>query len=143
MALTSAIERAERGDHRIVNAPVAANAVMYQGALLAFNATGFITNAADTANFKFAGIAMEDVDNTGGADGALNIELIYVTTVFIPLATATQASVGLEAWATGSDTIVTVAPVNINSMGLVTEYDSGAVGKQSIKGVWVETSIRR
>lgn len=143
MALTASIERPERGNHRIVNAPVAANAVIFQGALLAFNATGFVTNAADTVNFKFAGIAMEDIDATGKADGYYSIEIIYVTTVFIPLVTATQASVGLEAWATGSNTIVTAAPVNINSMGLVTEYDSGAVGKQSIKGVWVETSIRR
>jgi len=143
MALTKSVERPSRGDSRIVNAPVAANAVIFQGAMLAFNATGFVTNAADTASFKYAGLAMEDVDNTGGADGALTIELIYENTVFIPLASATQAAVGAEAWATDSDTIVLVAPVNIKSMGLVIEYDSGAVGKQSQKGVWIETSIRR
>lgn len=51
--------------------PVAADAVIYDGAILMVNAGGFVLPADDAtgAGLSIAGIAFCNVDNTGGADG--------------------------------------------------------------------------
>lgn len=48
---------------------VAASTKIYGGSLACLNATGYAVPGADTASFKFAGVAQEQKDNTGGADG--------------------------------------------------------------------------
>lgn len=55
--------------------PVAANAVIYAGALVCVSATGFATKGALSATLKAAGVAQQRVDNTGGLDGAVRIEV--------------------------------------------------------------------
>lgn len=60
---------------RRLSLPVAANAVIYAGALVCVNATGFATKGAVSAALKFAGVAQQRVDNTGGLDGAVRIEV--------------------------------------------------------------------
>ena len=58
-----------------LNLPVAANAVIYAGALVCVSATGFATKGAVATTLKVAGVAQQRVDNTGGADGALRVEV--------------------------------------------------------------------
>ncbi|MFA5112426.1 MAG: hypothetical protein WC443_13530, partial [Desulfobaccales bacterium] len=53
-----------------VEYPVAANTKIYAGSLVCVNAAGFATPAADTIGFRFIGVAMEQVDNSSGSDGA-------------------------------------------------------------------------
>ncbi len=55
--------------------PVAANTKIYAGSLVCANTTGYVVPAADTAGLKFVGVAIEQMDNTGGANGALTIRL--------------------------------------------------------------------
>lgn len=49
--------------------PVAASTKIYAGSLVCKNASGYAVPGADTANFKFLGVAMEQVDNSAGANG--------------------------------------------------------------------------
>lgn len=51
---------------------VAANAKVYGGGMIAKNADGYMQAAADAANLVVAGVSEEQVDNTDGANGALN-----------------------------------------------------------------------
>jgi hypothetical protein len=53
--------------------PVAANTKIYAGSLVAANSSGYVVPAADTAGQKFLGVAMGQVDNTGGANGAKSV----------------------------------------------------------------------
>lgn len=45
---------------------VAAGARIYAGSLVCVNAAGYAVPGADTAGFKFVGVARESVDNAGG-----------------------------------------------------------------------------
>lgn len=73
--LTDALQLNWRGEVRLQDLPMLTNIKIYKGALLVYDAAGFITNGSDTAGVKFAGIANETVDNTGGASGAKVIEV--------------------------------------------------------------------
>lgn len=55
--------------------PVATNAVIYAGALVCINSSGFATPGATATTLKVAGVAQQQVNNTGGANGAVRIEV--------------------------------------------------------------------
>jgi hypothetical protein len=60
---------------RRISLKVKANAVIYKGAMVAVDATGFAVPAADTAGLKVMGVAQDSVNNTGGADGAVSVDV--------------------------------------------------------------------
>jgi len=61
--------------------PMAADAVIYKGTLVCVDADGYAVAAADTADYLFAGICIDDprtpgvstFDNTGGSDGDMYV----------------------------------------------------------------------
>ncbi len=53
-----------------VEYPVAANTKIYAGSLVCVNAAGYAVPAADTSGYRFAGVALEQVDNSGGRTAA-------------------------------------------------------------------------
>jgi len=53
--------------------PVAAGAEIFAGSLVCTNSAGYAVPAADTAGYTFEGVATEHVDNSGGANGDLNV----------------------------------------------------------------------
>jgi len=53
---------------------VAASAVIFNGALLVVDANGFIAPGTATTGLVAAGSALEGVDNSGGANGDLNVK---------------------------------------------------------------------
>jgi hypothetical protein len=55
--------------------PVAGGAKVYAGSLVCRNATGYAVPGADQTGVKFLGVALEQADNTGGADGAKKVRL--------------------------------------------------------------------
>lgn len=54
--------------------PVAAATMIYGGIMIAWNAAGYIVAAADTAGLRIAGVADQQIDNTGGANGDLLVQ---------------------------------------------------------------------
>ena len=52
--------------------PVAADAHVYAGSLVAVDAAGYAVPAADTAGIVLAGVATAEADNTDGAAGAVS-----------------------------------------------------------------------
>jgi hypothetical protein len=62
-------------DGSIKYRPVKANAVIYYGCLLCTDANGFYDVASDTAGYgSVCAVALKNVDNTSGTDGALYIK---------------------------------------------------------------------
>lgn len=123
--------------HRVVHTrslPVAANAKILQGALVAINATGFATKGAVSTTLKGVGVAEATVDNTGGADGAVRV------------------SVRRGAWQMGnsaSSDQITLAEINTTcyivddqtvakTNGSATRSPAGIVADVDASGVWVE-----
>lgn len=72
-ALARNTPRTRVGDGRRFASPVAANAVIFAGAMVALNAAGNAIPAIPTAT-RMRGIALHEADNTGGAIGAANVE---------------------------------------------------------------------
>lgn len=60
-------------DTELIPVPVAANAKIYGGALVATNATGFAVPGSVATTLISQGRAESLVDNTGGADGAKTV----------------------------------------------------------------------
>lgn len=59
----------------IIVAPVAANTLIHGGALVALNASGLAVPGSVAANLRAAGRAQATADNTGGAAGAMILEI--------------------------------------------------------------------
>lgn len=113
------------GEGTYADFPVAANAVIGMGNLVALDANGYATVLTAAANLPFAGVAVTSADNTGGANGAKTVTVRRVGTVEIDTkGTAfTQADVGKVAYgdlniATGAS-MVTKDGTNRTAVGSV------------------------
>lgn len=114
--------------------PAAANAVIYQGALVALSATGFATPGAVATTLTAVGRAKADVDNTGGADGDLPVPVERGTFRFANSSAGdaiTLADVGKDCFIVDDQT---VAKTN----GTSTRSVAGKVRDVDAQGVWVE-----
>ena len=54
---------------------VAASAKIYAGSLVCLNTSGYAVPGADTASFKFLGVAREQADNSSGANGDITVRV--------------------------------------------------------------------
>lgn len=75
-ALTSERDTLEiAGRAPYLSLPVKASTKIYQGALVAVDASGFAIPAKKAASLKAAGRAEETIDNSSGADGDVSIRV--------------------------------------------------------------------
>ena len=102
---------------RLTKVPVAANAVIWLGAIVALNALGYAVPASDTAALKVVGVAWaSQANNTGGANGALVIDVAEGDFEMSNAAGAvTQASL-LKGVYVSDDQTVTTAAVAANDI---------------------------
>ena len=63
-----------RKDGVYASYPVKGGVKLYAGSVVCVNAGGYALPGADTAGLKFVGVARGSVDNSGGPDGAVNVE---------------------------------------------------------------------
>lgn len=59
-----------------VSVPVKASAKIYAGSMVIADSTGYAVPGADTATSVFRGIAMEQGDNSAGANAAVKIDVL-------------------------------------------------------------------
>ena len=71
MTLLSADKKTERKQGIVFALPVAATAHIYSGALVSIDANGYAAPSADTAGTSFLGVSRKEVNNVGGANGAI------------------------------------------------------------------------
>lgn len=109
----------------LVAAYKVSNLVVYKGALVGVNASGFLAPMAHgTANLKFAGVANESADNSAGAAGDKSAGVVKCGSFVFKAAsgyTPAQADVGKEVYA-NSDWEVQIA-----TGGLTTAYKVGTI----------------
>jgi len=111
-ALTAAYE-AERQDGILIDVPVLASAVIYKGALVGDDGTGFAEPVTDASTTFFLGVAAEGA--TGGtADGDVTVR-VYKTGTFIYTKTGGAADTDLGIAAMANDD-ATVAATSTNSV---------------------------
>ena len=109
--------------------PVAANSKIYAGSLVCANTSGYAVPAADTAGLRFLGVALEQADNTGGANGAKSVRLRRSGAFEFDAASITQAMVGTAMYVVDDHTIDDAAgPVNDIRVGVLVKYVADTKG---------------
>lgn len=109
--------------------PVAANIKIYAGSLVCANTSGYALPAADTAGLRFLGVALEQADNTGGANGAKSVRLRRSGAFEFDAASITQAMVGTAMYVVDDHTIDDAAgPVNDIRVGVLVKYVADTKG---------------
>ena len=121
-------------DGKIVAVSVAANAVCFAGGIAVANATGYAAPGSTALNLTYLGRFEESVDNTGGADGAVTVDVRrgkafkFANDATNPV---TQASMGKVCYIVDDQTVA------INN-GAGTRSAAGIVMGVDANGVWVE-----
>ncbi len=103
--------------------PVAATTTIYKGAMVSLKTDGYATPAADTADYRFVGIAIHQVDNSSGADGDLSVTVLTAGEFTAVYASAAQTQVG-ELCYTADDATVAAVGTTTNDVlaGIVVKY---------------------
>ncbi len=112
-----------------VDYPVAAGAKIYAGSLVCVNADGFAVPAADTSGYVFVRVALEQVDNSAGANGAKSIRVRREGVFEFDAASITQAMVGDPMYVVDDHTFDDAAgPTNDIKVGLLVKFASATKG---------------
>ena len=121
MADLTAVRDDQRQNGELVAVALAAVKV-FKGALLTFNSSGY-ADVGD-ANERFAGVAVETVDNSGGNAGDKTVRVWRRGVVSVGCSGATQATVGQLAYVSEDQTVTFSGAANAIPMGTVVEYVS-------------------
>lgn len=137
-ALTDETNVQHKEHANIETFPVVGSDVIYRGALVMLNASGYAAPATPTAGSRFLGIATETVDNSSGSNGDLNIEVFVSGRHQIPVTTAVT-DVGDKIYAETDNpadcTLESGTPTtNAQLIGRM-------MGRDSASLVWVDISI--
>lgn len=107
---------------------VKGNTRIYAGSMVAVDASGYAVPAGNTAGHRFVGVAMEQVDNTGGADGAAVVRVRTSGAFEFGATSITQANVGAEMFVVDDQTFDDVNPGQGVKCGRLVKYVSGTKG---------------
>lgn len=108
--------------------PVDGGSTIYKGALVAVNAAGYLIPASDLANAKVVGVADEAVDNSAGADGALDCRVVSGRTFKFAASSITQAMVGEMMYVVDDQTFDDGVGTNGIKAGRLVQYVSATEG---------------
>jgi len=128
-ALSGDYGRRSRGVGYIVEVPLAASEVVYEGSLVAVNtsASGYAYDGTDAANRLTVGVAIEAA--TGGAtDGAVSVKVRFGCEFLFAASSVTQAMLGTPMYMVDDNTVDDAAgATNDVFVGIMTEYVSAAL----------------
>lgn len=131
MVALAADKAAMKRDGKRRNDPVAANVQIYAGALVCLNATGYATPGAVATTLTTRGVAQENVNNVGGADGALTVETESGVFHFANDGTIARADIGNTAYVVDDQTVA-------DNDGTGTRSIAGEIIDVDADGVWVD-----
>ncbi len=110
--------------------------IIYKGALVAIDSAGFAVPASDSATDNgIIGIAVEQVDNSGGSAGDLNVLVEFGRQYLLSAVSIVQGMV-LEAMTVSDDDLVDDAggPTNDVFVGYLTQFVSTTSGWVYVPG---------
>ncbi len=111
----------------ILSVKVADNVHIYRGAMVCIDpATGYANPAADAAGYTFAGIALEEVDNTltGHAAGGKSVRLQRKGSFAATIVGAAQTDMDAPVFVSDDETVATAGIINNVAVGRISEYIS-------------------
>jgi hypothetical protein len=104
--------------------PVAATTTLYEGTFCFWNATGYLDDDTGSGANKFAGIVLEQVDNSTGADGDLKAEYYQEGIFYLEGSGFAITDIGKEVFASDNYTITLTDSGSAVPIGVVAEYVS-------------------
>ncbi|MEK7731097.1 MAG: hypothetical protein AAB363_04500, partial [Planctomycetota bacterium] len=116
MALTKNREVDHYIDQELRTFQVAAAKRIYKGGLVGLSSAGYAQPLV--AGDPFVGIAYEEMDNTGGANGAVSVRVYTLGDFGLTLTGATAAHIGRPVFASADDTLTFTAAGN-SYVGLI------------------------
>lgn len=134
-ALTSGRKTPKR-DGKLFSRPVAAATKIYHGALVCLNAAGNAVPGSTSTTLVADGVATAEADNSGGAAGAVRVEVEKGVFPFANSAAAdaiTAAEIGDPCYIVDDQTVAKTNGGNTRSLaGTIVDLDA--------QGVWVRIS---
>jgi hypothetical protein len=131
LAADKNIKRRRVGDR---NFPVAANVLIYLGALVSLDNTGNLRPARPSTTDKVLGVSKARYDNTGGAAGAISAEIESDFAVAMVNSGAADAialtDIGADCFAVDDQTVALTS-------GTSTRARAGKIQNVTSDGVWV------
>lgn len=105
--------------------PVAGGELIYQGAAVGGNSSGYARGLH--ASDLFLGFAEERCDNSNGADGAKNVRLRKIGSVLLEISGVTLADISKSVYATNDNTFTLSSAGNAVYIGQISRIDSSGV----------------
>lgn len=119
--------------------PVAADAVIYAGALVCLDAAGNAVPGSTATGLTARGVAIRRVDNTGGVAGAVRVDVDPASGARFANSSGadqiTRADIGSAAWIVDDQT---VAKTNGDSGSGATRSQAGTIIDVDDVGVWIK-----
>lgn len=135
----SADQEVVRKEAGLQSFPVSAGETIYKGAMVCVDADGYLVAAADTAGYKFAGVAYEKKENTTakgyGSDGDLWCR-VYTGGIFELTCTSIEQTMVGELMYVTDDDVVDDQSTNWICAGRLVQYVSTTQG-------WVDIGDRQ
>src|SRR3990167_8501731 len=130
-----------RTDGCKVGVPVAASTTIYQGTLTFINSTGYLDDDTASGVNAFAGVAIENKDNSAGSAGDLTGE-IWVDGAFDLVGSGfTQADVGKDVFAADNYVINLTDAANSVKLGRCVEFVSTTVLRVKLHSSLAEAQV--
>jgi hypothetical protein len=137
MAVTAnQIVKRQGGDGKLRAHGVATNKHLYEGTLSYLDANGYASDVINTDVGKFIGIVREEVDNTGGADGAKISDFWTEGDFELPMSTASLVAADINKTVYGVDNYaLSETATDQPEVGKIVKIVSTSVAVVSIKGL--------
>ena len=112
----------ELGD--INQVPVKGSSIIYQGAAVGGNSSGYARSIAN--GDKFLGFADEHIDNSGGGDGLKTVRVRKRGAILLDISGVALGDIGKSVYATDDNTF-TLSDTNAVYIGQISRIDSSGV----------------
>jgi len=121
----------------VMSIPVAASTKIYAGTLVCWNASGYAVAAANTAGYKFAGVSLEQADNSSGSNGTISVQVRRKGIFEFVAAGLAAANAGADLYVTDDQTVQTAA-ANVR-VGRLAYFDSATNAPVEIDPLSLDT----
>lgn len=106
---------------------VAASTIIYKGALVCINSSGYLVPADDATGLRFVGVARDRANNSSGSDGDAESVVVTQGSNVVKKNKAKQSDVGRDAFCVDDETVAVSTDHSVYAGLIVGAVDSGHV----------------
>lgn len=108
----------------LLSFPVIASDIIYKGAICTFDATGYAEPGTDSTGLSFAGIAIEQADNSSGSSGDIEVRCYTEGVFLLTHSGLDQTDLGNLVYVADDQTVDDGGGDNFTAVGIMVEYVS-------------------